>query len=99
MKIIEIYEPPLCCPTGVCGPVPVPALIGFQDAILRLKKEGHEIERIAINQQPMRFMNNELIKKILTDEGKDSLPITLVDGKVVLKGKYPDFEKLMKEVL
>ena len=99
MKTIEIYEPPLCCPTGVCGPAPDPALVAMQDTILKLKKDGCVVERIAINQQPVRFMNNQLVKDIITAEGKESLPITLVDGKTMMKGRYPTYEELVKEVM
>jgi hypothetical protein len=97
MKVIEIYEPPLCCPTGVCGPAPDPELAALQEMILKLKKHGHSVERIAINQQPMRFMNNPIVKGILNSEGKESLPITLIEGKMVLKGRYPKYEELIKE--
>jgi hypothetical protein len=99
MKTIEIYEPPLCCPTGVCGPAPDPALVSLQDTILKLKKDGCVVERIAINQQPVRFMDNQLVKDIITAEGKESLPITLVDGKPMMKGRYPTYEELVKEVM
>jgi hypothetical protein len=99
MKIIEIYEPPLCCPTGVCGPAPDPDLAAFQETILKLKKGGHSVERIVLNQQPMRFMNNPVVKDIITSEGKESLPITLVEGKLVIKGRYPKYEELLKEVI
>jgi hypothetical protein len=99
MKIIEIYEPPLCCPTGVCGPAPDPELATLQDAVMKLKKAGHSVERIAINQQPMRVMNNPVVKAILLSEGKESLPITLVEGKLVIKGRYPKYEELLKEVI
>lgn len=99
MKIIEIYEPPLCCPTGVCGPAPDPDLATLRDTIQKLKKAGFSAERIALNQQPQRFMNNPVIKGIIISEGKESLPITLVGGKVVLKGRYPKYEELLKEVI
>jgi len=99
MKIIEIYEPPLCCPTGVCGPAPDPELAALQDAVMKLKKEGYSVERIAINQQPMRVMSNAVVKAILISEGKESLPITLIEGKLVIKGRYPKYEELLKEVI
>ena len=99
MKIIVIYEPPLCCPTGVCGPAPDPELATLQDAVMKLKKEGYSVERIAINQQPMRVMNNPVVKSILISEGKESLPITLIGGKMVIKGRYPKYEELLKEAL
>ena len=99
MKIIEIYEPPLCCPTGVCGPAPDPDLAVLQETILRLKKAGFSAERIVLNQQPKRFMNNPVVKNILMSEGKESLPITLVEGKLFIKGRYPKYEELLKEVI
>lgn len=89
MRKLEIYEPPLCCPTGVCGPAPDPALAKLQENILRWKKEGIEVERLAINQAPQRFMANSTVVDLLTREGQEVLPISLLDGKVVCKGKYP----------
>ena len=99
MKTIKIYEPPLCCPTGVCGPAPDPALVALQDTIMKLKKDGYVVERIAINQQPMKFMDNAVVKDIITSEGKESLPITLIDGRPFMKGRYPTYEELCKEML
>ena len=98
MKTIEIYEPPMCCPTGVCGPAPDPELAVLQEAIMKLKKNGHSVERIAINQQPARFMSNSLVKKTVNSEGKKSLPITIIGDKLILKGRYPKYEELLKEV-
>ena len=99
MQTIEIYEPPLCCPTGVCGPAPDPALVALQDTVLKLKKDGCVVERIAINQQPEKFMNNPVIKDIITAEGRESLPITIVDGTLFMKGRYPAYEELCREML
>jgi hypothetical protein len=89
MKKLEIYEPPLCCPTGVCGPAPDPALMNLQENILRWKKEGIVVERIAINQAPKRFMANKTVVDLLTREGQEVLPLALLDGVVVSKGEYP----------
>jgi len=35
-----ICEPPMCCPAGVCGPAPDPALAKLQENILRGKRAG-----------------------------------------------------------
>ena len=96
MKKLEIYEPPLCCPTGVCGPAPDPALSTLQENILRWKKEGFEVERIAINQAPQRFMANRTVVDLLTREGQEVLPLALLDGVVVSKGRYPAYEQITK---
>lgn len=98
MKKIEIYEPSICCPTGVCGPAPDQDLVKLQDTVLKLKKEGFEVERIAINQQPQRFMNNSIVSELLMYEGSGTLPITIVDGKVFIKGRYPDYEEIKKGI-
>jgi Arsenical resistance operon protein ArsD len=97
MRKLEIYEPPLCCPTGVCGPAPNPALANLQENILRWKKEGIDVERLAINQAPQRFMSNPTVVDLLTREGQEVLPISLLDGKVVCKGKYPADELVVGE--
>jgi hypothetical protein len=89
LRKLEIYEPPLCCPTGVCGPAPDPALAKLQENILRWKKEGIDVERMAISQAPQRFMANSTVVDLLTREGLEVLPISLLDGIVVCKGKYP----------
>lgn len=98
MRKLEIYEPPLCCPTGVCGPAPDPALARLQENILRWKKEGIDVERLAINQAPQRFMANSTVVDLLTREGQEVLPISLLDGKVVCKGKYPTDELVFGEL-
>jgi hypothetical protein len=92
MRKLEIYEPPMCCPTGVCGPAPDPALARLQENILRWKKEGIAVERMAINQVPQRFMENQSVIDLLTREGQEVLPISLLDGKIICKGKYPTDE-------
>ena len=95
MKKVEIYEPSLCCPTGVCGPAPDPELATLQDTVLKLKKEGIEVERMAINQQPQRFMSNAMVAGYLQKEGNAALPLTFVDGTLFVKGRYPKYDELM----
>ncbi len=97
MRRLEIYEPPLCCPTGVCGPSPDPALAKLQESILRWKKAGIVVERIAINQAPQRVLANPTVVDLLTREGQEVLPVSLLDGKVVCKGKYPTDELVLTE--
>lgn len=97
MRKLEIYEPPLCCPTGVCGPAPDPVLIELQESILRWKKAGIVVERMAINQVPQRFMENKAVVDLLTREGQEVLPISLLDGELICKGRYPTDELVVGE--
>jgi len=97
VRKLEIFEPPLCCSTGVCGPAPDPSLARLQEDILRWKKAGVAVERIAINQDPARFMANPTVVDLLTREGQEVLPLALLDGKVVCKGELPTYDQIAKE--
>ncbi len=67
--ILEIFEPSLCCASGVCGPEPDKTLIDLQNTIQVLSKAGIEVKRYAINQVPLAFTNNPVVKQFITTEG------------------------------
>lgn len=94
---IEIFDPPMCCPTGMCGPTIDPALLDIHEAILRLKKEDDGqlgIERYLLSQQPAKFMQQPEVIARLKAQGIPVLPITVVNGRVVKERAYPTYEEL-----
>ncbi len=94
---IEIYDPPMCCPSGLCGPDIDPALLDVNEAILNFKKEFDgqvNIERYLLSQQGPKFMQQPEVMKRLQLYGVEILPLTLVDGKVVKEKSYPSFDEL-----
>ena len=93
---VEIYDPPMCCSSGVCGPSIDPGLVKMNDAVLALKKQGVEVERYNISQQPKVFLANKKIADLLRGNGKKILPITLVNSQVFKTGAYPSYEDLCK---
>lgn len=95
MKIV-IYDPPLCCSSGLCGPALDPVLIKMNDAVMALKKQGVEIERHNLAQQPKSFMDNKSIAELLHKNGKKILPVTIVNNDVFRTGEYPSYEDLCK---
>jgi len=97
-KTIFVYDPPMCCSSGVCGPNPDPILIEFQNTIDKLKAEGIAIERYVITQSPEKFKENAKVIALIQKEQLKVLPITFYNNKVVLKGKYPSFEECMQFV-
>ena len=90
MKTIQVYDPPMCCSTGVCGPQVDPVLPAFAGFLHQAKQRGYTVERFNLTQQPVAFLENDVVKAVLDGEGVDALPVIIVDGKVVLKGRYPD---------
>jgi hypothetical protein len=95
---LEIFEPALCCSTGVCGPEPDNALLDLQNVILLLQKAGVAVHRYAINQQPLAFSKNETVKQFVRAEGPGKLPLTLLDGELLKAGDYPTLEELKARI-
>jgi len=91
---VTIYEPTLCCSSGVCGPNPDQALIRLQDTIAKIKELGIQTERFTITSHPRQFTQNPEVMKLLQQNQLQALPITEVDGKIVKTGSYPSLEEL-----
>ncbi|TVQ40068.1 MAG: arsenical resistance operon transcriptional repressor ArsD [Spirochaetaceae bacterium] len=92
---IEIFDPPMCCPGGVCGPAIDPALLDVSEAVLRLKSEhGIEVQRYLLQQQGQKFMENQQVLGLLKQYGTGVLPLTVVNGSVVKQREFPSYEEL-----
>lgn len=94
MKTIQIYDRPMCCSTGVCGPEVDPVLPRFAADLDSLRKAGHTVERFNLAQQPQAFIQNTEIHALISTQGTDVLPVVIVDGHVVSRGIYPSREML-----
>lgn len=94
MSKVEIFDPAMCCPTGVCGPSVDPELTRLASALFLLEKKGFDIKRYNLANEPAVFVENKKINQILHEKGAESLPITLVDGEIVKISIYPTNEEL-----
>ena len=100
--IIEIFDPPMCCPGGMCGPAIDPALLDVNEAILKVKKESDgqvQIERYLLTQQATKFMQNAEVLELLHTQGTAALPVTAVNGKVVKQKAYPTYTDLQSYIV
>lgn len=93
MKTIQVYDPAMCCSTGVCGPDIDPVLPQVAAFLHQLKEHGVTVDRFNLTQQPMAFVQNPAVKALLQSEGTDVLPLFFIDGNIALKGAYPDHDK------
>jgi hypothetical protein len=96
MKKIEIFDPAMCCSTGVCGPSIDRELLRIATVINSLKEKGIVIKRHGLSNEPQDFISNKVISAILQKEGADILPVTLVDGAVAKTKEYPTNDELAK---
>jgi arsenate reductase len=95
-KQIEIYEPALCCSTGVCGVDVDQRLVNFAADVDWAKQNGVRIERFNLAQQPMAFAENLVVRGFLESSGQEALPLVLADGERVLAGRYPTRAELAR---
>jgi hypothetical protein len=94
MVKLSVYDPPMCCSTGVCGPDGDDALAQFAAALDWARKSGAEVERYDLGHQPGAFATNAFVKSLLEKDGMGCLPLVLVDGDVLTKGAYPSREAI-----
>ena len=94
MKKIEVFDPPMCCSTGVCGPQVDPALVRFAADLHWLANQRIAIERYNLTQQPQAFAATAVVKSALHEHGNECLPMILLDGSIVSQGRYPTRSEL-----
>ena len=88
MSKIQVFDPPMCCSTGVCGPDVDPALVQFAGDLEWLRSTGVEVERFNLGQEPAAFVKNPVVAEALRGRD-DALPLLLLDGRIVAQGSYP----------
>jgi hypothetical protein len=96
MKTIQVFDPALCCSTGVCGVEVDQALVSFSADAAWAKQNGARIERFNLAQQPLAFAENAAVKGFLERSGAEALPLVLLDGEVALAGRYPGRAELAR---
>jgi hypothetical protein len=90
IKHIQVYDPPMCCSTGICGPEIDPALVKFAALLAHFAESGIIVERYNLGQRPMAFVENPKVKALLDQDGMDVLPLVFWDGELKSQGRYPD---------
>ncbi|MGL4434129.1 MAG: arsenite efflux transporter metallochaperone ArsD [Plesiomonas shigelloides] len=96
MRQIQVFDPALCCSSGVCGTDVDQALVTFSGDVEWLKQQGATLHRYNLAQQPMVFAQTPAVAQFLELSGVEGLPIVLVDGHIVLTGRYPNRTELAR---
>lgn len=93
MKNIEIFEPAMCCSTGLCGVSVDPELLRISTVLNTLKERGIEVKRYNLTNAPMEFVKNKVVNEFVKVYGADRLPVTVVNGELAISGRYPTNEE------
>jgi len=94
MPVLQVFDPPMCCSTGVCGPSVDPELARFSGDLEWLKSHGVEVRRFNLAQNPGAFVQHQGVQQALAARGNDCLPLLLIDDRVAVEGAYPSRETL-----
>jgi hypothetical protein len=96
MPTIQVFDPPMCCSTGICGPEVDSRLVEFAADLDWLASQGVSVRRFNLAQEPMRFAENAEVKAMLERAPEDELPAIVVDGVVASSGRYPSRDELAR---
>lgn len=96
MNQIQIFEPALCCATGVCGQDVDQGLVTFSADMDFVLSQGGDVRRYNLASEPLAFAETVAVKGFLQIVGSKGLPLVLVDGVTAMTGGYPDRAELAK---
>jgi hypothetical protein len=91
---VEFFDPPMCCPTGLCGPTLDQTLLDVNEMIFSLQRDNIRVERYQMSGNPNAFLSNAEVMKLVREKQMESLPIIVVRGKVIKVGAYPSAEEI-----
>jgi len=97
MTKLEVFDPAMCCSTGVCGVDVDPVLAQFASDLKWVEEHGMTVARHNLGQEPQAFAANAAVVKEM-EAGMDRLPIIAVDGHIVSTGMYPSRAQLAQKL-
>ena len=93
MKRLEIFEPAMCCPTGLCGVGVDPELLRISTVLDTLGKKEIKVDRYNLTSAPQVFITNKVVNQYIKEKGVEGLPLAVLNGEIVIKGRYPSSEE------
>jgi hypothetical protein len=95
---VEFFDPPMCCPTGLCGPTLDQTLLDLSETILALQKEGYQVERYQMTTHPQAFINQPDVMRLVREKQLAVLPIVIVRGQLISEGRYPGLAEIQEHL-
>ncbi|MDZ7832007.1 MAG: arsenite efflux transporter metallochaperone ArsD [Desulfobacterales bacterium] len=93
---LKVYDPPMCCSTGVCGTSVSEQLVEFAGMLKKAEAQGIEVHRFNLSQEPQAFAENKAVRESMAELGQEGLPLVYVDDELVVSGRYPDKKELFE---
>jgi hypothetical protein len=91
---LKVFDPALCCETGVCGPDVDTRLVRFAADLEWLRGRGVPVRRYNLGHEPTEFVKEPRVRSALQAEGPECLPLVLAGGEIVSRGRHPGRDEL-----
>jgi len=98
MKTLKIYDPAMCCPTGVCGTSVDTKLVQFANFLNSLDKKMFTVQRFGLSTEPQEYVTNSEVARLLNEEGVECLPLIFLDDELLFKKEYPSVPQLSQKM-
>lgn len=95
---VEIFDPPMCCPTGICGPTIDQELLDVNEMVKDIKDAGYQVERYQMTSHPAKFTGNPEVMALIRKKQMEALPIILLRGKIFAEGYYPNSTAIKEQL-
>jgi hypothetical protein len=95
---LEIFDPPMCCPTGLCGPTQDQTLLDIHEMTQWLQNNGYKVNRYQMASSPQAFTSNKEVMRLVREKQMAALPIVMVHGKIITVGSYPKPHEILQAV-
>ncbi len=79
----------MCCQSGVCGPSVDQALLEIREDLRWARHHGAKVSRHNLSSNPDAFVANAKVTGLMAAFGEKALPAMVLDGEIVLHGRYP----------
>ncbi len=98
MKTLKIYDPAMCCPTGVCGTSVDTKLVQLANFLNSLVKNIFEVKRFGLSTEPTEEVINSEVSRLLKEEDVNVLPLIFLDDELLFKNDYPSVPELSSKM-
>lgn len=92
---VRVFDPAMCCDTGVCGPTVDPSLLAAARDLRWLAARGVQVARHNLGQEPLAFVHFAPVQQLLTDRGVEALPATWVNNALLTTGRHATRDELV----
>lgn len=95
MKNMQIFEPAMCCSTGLCGVGVDQELLRISTVLNTLKNNGVYVDRFNLSSAPQEFVTNKTVNNYIKENGVDGLPVVVIDDEITITGRYPSNDEFV----